>query len=166
MIGMLLAIGLSGCGKGENMESAPEANRPDNTLSVEDSITDENMVFDYYEAAVATVGGNDSEEYVLYKYDDDQLILASYSKQEDSEETMYYRLVPVSVLDDCMKQVKNYKMRKWKNVSGLTGRIYVVKFMDKGEMIRVSSDYMPDNGIKAFDSIRGVLVAAWSKAGK
>ena len=33
----------------------------------EDYITNENMVFDYYEAVIATVGGNESIEYVLYK---------------------------------------------------------------------------------------------------
>ena len=82
--------------------------------SLKDCITNENMVFDYYEATVATVGGDESTEYVLYKYEDDQMILALYRKDEDSEETMDYCVVPASVLDDCMDMVEKYKMRKWK----------------------------------------------------
>ena len=148
------------------MEYDPEANRSEEPKSLKDCITNENMVFDYYEATVATVGGDESTEYVLYKYDDTQMILALYRKDEDSEETMDYCVVPASVLDDCMDMVKKYRMRKWKKGSGLRGMMYVVKFMDEGEMIRVSSDDMPDNGLEAFNSIRGILGAKWSDANR
>ena len=148
------------------MEMDPDAHKPAPADDPKDYITNENMVFDYYEATVATVGGDESTEYVLYKFDDTQLILARYDQEEDSEETMNYCLVSSSVLDDCMKLVKKYKMQKWKKGSGLRGMIYVVKFMNDGEMIRVSSDSMPDDGREAFYAIRGVLAGEWGGASR
>ncbi len=157
-------MGLFGCGVTKDDIADPDAALPENSEagSPEDYITNENLIFDYYEATVATVGGDESEEYCLYRYTDTHLVLARYEKTEDSEETMVYCTVPASVLDDCMKLVKKYKMRKWKDGSGLRGMRYVVKFMDDGEFKRVSSDDMPENGRKAFDEIHGVLGEAWS----
>ncbi len=148
-----------------SMEMDPYANMPEDTASgsPKDCITDAYLLFDYYEATVATVGGDESEEYCLYEYNDMELVLVRYSKTEDSEETMVYCTVPVSVLDDCMDLVKKYKMRKWKDGSGLRGMKYVVKFMDDGELKRVSSDEMPDNGRDAFYAIRDVLGTAWGQ---
>ncbi len=148
-----------------SMENDPYTDQPENngSGSPEDCITNENLLFDYYEATVATVGGDESKEYCLYKYTDTGLVLAAYSKTEDSEETMVFCTVPTSVLDDCMDLVKKYKMREWTDGSGLRGMKYVVKFMDEGEFKRVSSDDMPENGREAFDAIRGVLGTAWGQ---
>ncbi len=148
-----------------SMEQDPYANPTENNEagSPEDCIINENLLFDYYEATVATVGGDEREEYCLYKYTDTQLVLALYRKEEDSDETMVCCTVPASVLDDCMDLVKKYKMRKWKDGSGLRGKMYVVKFMDDGELKRVSSDDMPDNGRDAFDLIGGVLGSAFGR---
>ena len=163
---MSLCLMLAGCGAEEvaviSEDTEPEVSTLTEPASPEDCIANENMVFDYYEAVVATVGGNESTEYVLYKYTDTQMVLARYTKEEDSEEKMDYRLVPSSVLDDCMAKVKKYKMSKWKDGRGLNGMRYVVKFMDKGEMLRVSSDDMPEDGREAFYAIRGVLVSEWA----
>ena len=131
--------------------------------SPEDYITNDNLLFDYYEATVATVGGNDREEYCLYKYTDTRLVLARYSKTEGSEETMVYCTVPSSVLDDCMDLVDKYNMRNWKDGSGLNGKKYVVKFMDGGELKRVSSENMPENGREAFIAIGGLLSSCYGR---
>ena len=148
-----------------SMEKDPYANSPEPSAygTPKDCIINENLVFDYYEATVATVGGDESSEYCLYKYSDTQLVLAKYSKEEGSEETMVFCTVPASVMDDCMALVKKYKMRKWKNGSGLRGKRYVVKFMDDGELKRVSSDDMPEDGSKAFSAIEDTLGAAWGQ---
>ena len=47
-----------------SMETDPYANMPQDTDlgSPKDSITDANLMFDYYEATVATVGGDESED--------------------------------------------------------------------------------------------------------
>ena len=74
------------------------------------SAVGDNIVFDYYEAVVATVGGNDSEEYVLYTCDyNGYLILIRYETPDGEPEKSYARLVPASTFDDCMKAVKKYK---------------------------------------------------------
>ena len=145
------------------MEYEPEISEPDSSLSPRDCITNENMVFDYYESTVATVDGDESTEYVLYKFDDEQMVLALYRKQGDSEETMDYCLVPVSLLDNCMEQVRKYKMQNWEDGSGPDGRKYVVKFLEDGIMTRVSSDAMPEDGQTAFTAIRELLAKEWSE---
>ena len=79
---------------------------------------------------------------------------------------MHYCILDTSVLDDCMRIVKKYRMRKWEKGRGLNGKEYVVRFIDDGEMIRVSSDYMPENGSEAFEAIRQILVTEWSDASR
>ncbi|MCR5509171.1 MAG: hypothetical protein K6F34_10840 [Lachnospiraceae bacterium] len=148
------------------MTADPDANvqGPQNRPPVpEDCISNDNLLFDYYEATVATVGGNEYSEYCLYKYGDAGLVLAYYRAMEDSDETMVYCIVPTSVLDECMDLVKHYKMRRWKNGRGLNGKRYVVKFMDHGDLNSVSSDDMPENGRDAFGAICGVLDEAWGR---
>ena len=144
----------------------PAASTSNALYTPEDYIANENMVFNYYEATVAAVGGDEYTEYVLYKYGDSGLILACYDKSGDSEESMHYCIVGSSVLDDCMKLVKKYKMSTWDNGSDLNGKKYVVRFIVDGKMIRVSSDDMPEYGEEAFGAIRQVLAAAWSDAGE
>ncbi len=72
--------------------------------------------------------------------------------------------VPASVLDDCMKQVKKYKMGKvkWLDGDGIVGMVFETGFLQDGEYIQVSSSHMPDNGTKAFDAIEKILSKAWS----
>ncbi len=144
-----------------SMEYDPEANISGESKSLKDCITNENIVFDYYEATVATVDGDESTEYVLYGYDDAVMVLALYRKKGDSEETMDYCPVPAYVLDNCMELVRKYNMQDWEEGTGLSGKKYVVKFSDNGKMIRVSSDQMPDNGVEAFDAIGSVLSEEW-----
>lgn len=147
-----------------SMEMDPGVIEPADQVpsSPEECITNENLVFDYYEAVVATVDGDGYDEYCLYKYTDNRLVLASYSKWEDKEEKMNFCIVPSSVLNDCMDLVKKYKMITWKDGRGLNGKRYVVKFMNEGELKRVTSDDMPEDSREAFDSIGRVLSEAWS----
>lgn len=148
-----------------SMEYDPDINEPDDEepASPNECIKNENLVFDYYEATVATVGGDGYDEYCLYKYTDNKLILACYSKTEDEDEKMNFCIVDSSVLKDCMDLVKRNKMLKWKDGRGLNGKRYVVKFMNNGELTRVTSDDMPENGREAFYDIENVLSKAWSQ---
>ena len=127
-----------------SMEYIPDIEKPNDNIpaSPEECIKNENLLFDYYEATVATVGGDGYDEYCLYKYTDSKLVLACYSKMEDEEEKMVFCIVDPSVLDECMD---------------------LVRFMSSGELIRVTSDDMPDNGLEAFYEIENVLSTAWSQ---
>ena len=140
----------------------------DNTAvpaSPEECMTRENLLFYYSEAVVATDGGNGYEEYTLYKYTDSEVILVKRSKSPNRDATKDYRTVPVSVLDDCLKLAKKYKLGKgkWtKNGSGIVGMVYEIGFVKDGEYIHVSSECMPDNGMDAFDAVIKVLGKAWN----
>lgn len=127
-------------------------------------IDESRVVFDYYAATVATVGGDEYQEMVLYGRDDEYLTLAYYSKYGDGAEHMTACVVPASVLDDCMEAVRNNKMDSWSKGVGLNGKVYVVKWLqDDGTLKRVSSEEMPENGRSAFTEIEGILNNAWAE---
>jgi len=159
-------VKISVCSR-NSMEYDPDANLlgSSDPGSPKNCMTGDNLLFDYYAAAAATVEGDDREEFCLYRYTDAQLILARYTKPEDGEETMRFCLVPVSVLDDCMDQVARYEMRTWENGSDLNGRLLVVQFLEDGKLKRVSSEEMPDQGPEAFRAIHAVLEEAWNQYG-
>ena len=161
VLAAVTALSVFGC-TGSKPELAASTAKP---ASPEECITEENCLFYYYEAVVATVGGDESTMYKLYKYTDTELILVKNRQYPDKDKSKDYCIVPASVLDDCMKVVKKYKMGKgkWLNGDGIVGMVYEVGFMKDGEYVRVSSESMPDNGIDAFDAVCKVLSKAWSQ---
>ncbi len=170
IIGMIMMAGLAGCSLGNDGASSGSGTSgaeieqiPSEEL--EALINPDNMIFDYYEAVVATVGGDGYDEFVLYTRDDGEgLILAKYSKWHEQDEKCLCCLVPGKVFDECMKTVKKHKMHKWKDGFGITGKVFVVRFPGSdGEMVRVTSDDMPDDGVEAFDAVCEVLTKAWSE---
>ena len=146
-----------------SMTMDPIANNPwpSITSSPEDCIKDDNIKFDYYDATVATDGGKEYDELVLYDYTAEQMVLVHYHKEEDQDETKEFCMVPASVLDECMKVTDKYQMDSWGGGSGLEGRVYVVKFLVNGSLIRVSSDNMPKDGEAAFDEVAQILWKVW-----
>ena len=92
-------------------------------------------------------------------------MLVKYRQYPDGDKTMDYCVVSSSVLDDCMKIVKKYKMGKgkWVNGDGIVGMEFTIGFYKNDEYIRVTSDHMPDNGTEAFDAVCKVLAKAWSQ---
>ena len=146
-----------------SMTADPQSNKTDNLdpSSPEDYIINENMVFDYFDKTVATDGNDEYTEFVLYKYTDDKLILVQYNKKPDEDETMDYCFVSASVLEDCMGIVNNYNLDEWDGKTGIDGKLYVIKFLKNNELIRVSSEEMPDDGMTAIKLTSGILVSAW-----
>lgn len=134
--------------------------------NIEDEIVPDNMLFDYCEKTVATDGGDGYDELVLYKYDKgDGIILAYYSRWFDDPETLSACLVSEELYDRCMTLVENYDMANWEKGSANDGKQYVVKFEKDGEFVRVSSDEMPADGMKAFGDISRELWNAWGLYG-
>ena len=148
-----------GCGKQVETETTVPPSSP------EECITAENQVFSYYEAVVGTQGGDESVSYRLYKYTDSELVLVRNDSDTDDKVTTNYRIVPSSVLDDCLKLAKKYKMGKgkWIDGDGIVGGELSISFVKDGEVISVSSSHMPDNGMEAFHAVRKVLGEAWSQ---
>ena len=167
LIGVIMIMGLGGCGtdkdgsvagKGSDIQQIP-------TKELEQQINPDNMIFEYYEAVVATQGGDTYDEYVLYRRDEEEgLILAQYTKWEEGDEKCLCCIVPEEIFDKCMKMVKKYKMQKWDDGYGMTGKRYVVRFPGSdGEMMGVSSEDMPEDGEKSFNAVRGVILEAWGE---
>ena len=130
-----------------------------------DLIDEERMVFDCYDATVGTVGGDCYTEYVLYRWNDEGLLLARYSKFDEEPEVKRVCKVPVSCLYDCLAAVGRNGMRSWKDGIAPTGSYNAIKFKEGGNIIRISSDDMPEDGFKAFGEIENVLSKAWSSYG-
>lgn len=161
MMAMLFAVSAMGCDKTKPTES------PVNYASPEEAINSENCVFYYYDAVVATQGGDEHTVFELYRYNNKELVLVKYRKYPGKDLTMDYCIVPASTLDDCMKVVKKYKMGKGKWLKGgdcIVGKEYAVVFIKDGENVRVTSGCMPDNGVEAFDAVCKVLGEAWKAA--
>ena len=121
------------------------------------------MVFDYYEATVGTVGGDGHDEFVLYRKPNGVMLMAKYSQWGDAAESCRVCLMTDTALYDCLEIVDKNKMRKWNGQDGLgiTGAMYVVKFREADRTVRVSSDNMPEDGQKAFGEIESALNKYW-----
>ena len=151
-----------------SMEYIPEPveieQLPETELAAE--LDESAFLFDYFREVTATVGGDGYDELVLYgRPNGDGLIFAKYSKWGDAGERRRLCLVPETVLDDCHEAIVRHDMRNWKDGFPMTGARYVVKFKDGGELIRITSDEMPENGMAAFDEIGSILGAAWGEFG-
>ena len=64
------------------------------------------MVFDYYEATVGTVGGDGHDEFVLYRKPNGVMLMAKYSQWGDAAESCRACVMTDSVLYDC-KSLRN-----------------------------------------------------------
>ena len=127
-------------------------------------IDDEKMVFSYQEQTEATPEGGRSCRYALYARDGREDLLLSVSYREDDLEGEDVCPVPAVTLMRCMGIVSRYKMEDRKNGHGPRGKSYSVHFRDaNGELIRISSDDMPEDGQSAFSEIEGTLSSAWGQ---
>ena len=123
----------------------------------------EELLVDYYSAVVGTVGGDNSYELVLYTHSDTQLKLSVFKKSEDEGETRADFLVPIKALEDCEEVIKKNKFAKWnkkyENI-GMDGAVTVVKFRNgDGSCTRVSTDRMPDDGLRRMGEVQSALSA-------
>ena len=115
------------------------------------------LLLDYYEATVATDGGDDSREITLTYYDPVQVKLDVY---KDADEPVSY-LVPYEAFDDCLGVMYTEGLESWEGMDdliSLDGVRKVVKIRGEyGDYLEVTTDSMPEDGERAFDSIREVL---------
>lgn len=158
LMAVVFAVSAAGCGKGKKPAGSTVV-----PSSPEECITEENFVFYYHEAVVATQGGNTSKTYRLYSYTDTEAVLVQSTGGDGQDSRYDFVIVPASVLDDCMKLTRKYKMGKgkWLNGDGIVGMEFSVGFMKDGEYVIVTSDHIPDKGEEAFEAIEKVLDQAW-----
>ena len=110
----------------------------------------ETLLIDYYRATVATVGGDGYTELALY-YTDGAFELRRYEKENpEAEETVEVFAAPAAAYDECMAVIDECGFRGWKAGEGIgiAGALYVVKFRDGDNYVRVSSEDMPEDGVE------------------
>ncbi|MEE0843284.1 MAG: hypothetical protein U0L75_03040, partial [Ruminococcus sp.] len=123
---------------------------------------EETMEVDYYTAVVATAGGDRHDEMVLSDIGrTDRAKLDVYSADADSDETCVSYLVPYEAVDRCYEVIKKGKFAKWNEKysdTALDGGMTAVKFRnDDGSYTRVSTDAMPDDGLRQMGEIAAII---------
>ena len=123
---------------------------------------EETMMVDYYTAVVATAGGDRHDEMVLSDIGrTDRAKLDVYSADADSGETCVSYLVPYEAVDRCYEVINEGKFAEWNikfSDTALDGGVTAVKFRnDDGSYTRVSTDAMPDDGLRQMGEIAAII---------
>ena len=125
---------------------------------------DKIMLVDYCDRTCGTNGGDGYKETVLYYTKDGKCEVHYYREYEDEEEkTHTYTVVDNSIIDDVYKALRSRHFASWnilyKNSPYvITGGAESLKFRDSnGEYIRVSSEHMPEDGMKQMTEIQMLM---------
>ena len=148
-----------------SMEYDPNANfNPEIPEDLESEINEENLYFSYFEKEITAEEQPPYTEYRLYEREEGTGMILKYETGDGDHEYSSCCLVPENTWDYCMNIVRNFGMADWKDGSGLRGKYYSVVFPDgSGNMMKISSDDMPEDGQTAFDYIEEDLAEAWSQ---
>ncbi len=118
------------------------------------------MILDCYYAPAAVPDKSGHDELVLYA-DKDGLYVTHYIlESDDAEETSVSYRADEAAVEEAYSLIEKYGMKEWNDgdyFGGLTGAVYVCKFLCDGELIRCSSEKMPDDGKEALLAVRSVL---------
>ena len=94
-------------------------------------------------------------------HNEDRAKLDVYSADADSDETCVSYLVPYEAVDRCYEVIKKGKFAKWNEKysdTALDGGMTAVKFRnDDGSYTRVSTDAMPDDGLRQMGEIAAII---------
>lgn len=121
------------------------------------------ILIDYYDKICGTPTDLGYFEMVIMDYDG-KYILEYYKQDEGMKEPNLTKfLVDKNLIDEVYNVIKKNKMDYWNSlprdkVSPICGKYYVCKFLNYNELIRVSSDKMPEDGDKAFILIKKILL--------
>ena len=139
----------------------------DVTITIEShniSVVEKTLLIDYYSRDVAIVEEPDGESgyYELVLYDDGNadLLLEVYTDGGTPSQTVSTCRVPAAAADEARKLIEQYNMTAWNDAAegeSLDGAIYVCRFNLDGTFYRVTSEWMPSDGMDAFDAIRTLL---------
>ena len=119
------------------------------------------ILIDYFDRVIGTEEINPYFEIVIYTYDENNLLLKIFNDGGSEEEKINDYLISHDSYYEIYKLIKDNKIDKWNKLKkkySLNGRIYVLKYFDGNELIRVSSEHMPEDGTKAFNDIYNKLL--------
>lgn len=129
------------------------------------------LLVDYFEqqTGIIVLAGESAQaeggyyEITLCAHSDTQLQLDVYEREHegaDERQKTYY--VPAASLNEVYRVIDRYAMKNWnsgKGSGGGPGVYYVCKFYRNGELVRVSSDQMPEDGRDAFAELKALLLS-------
>ena len=125
------------------------------------------MLFDYFRQVVGTEEQQGYYEIVLYamtdeegKLSDEEVRMDVYTDGGLRSEKMVSYSVPYEAFTKAMEIADEYEMKTWEDeedLGALDGCSYVCKFPYASKYHRVSSDWMPDNVVEAFNAILEML---------
>lgn len=119
------------------------------------------MLVDYYTAVKAAVGADGYYELVLTTTADiSKVQIDEYKENAAGEKICTSYTVPYSAAEKCMAIIESYDLSDWNNIrnpASVDGAVTVCKFFDGDTYVRVSTDSMPEDGIKVLDMIKEVL---------
>ena len=123
---------------------------------------EEELLFDYYSSPVAVVGDAIYHETTINRGSDGNIYINIYSGDKNKGTTNSHTTYTSSIeaLESVMEIVRKYDMESWNETGGpgIAGAIKVAKFFNSNnEFIRISSDKMPEDGLKAFNEIINCL---------
>lgn len=145
---VMIMLGLFGCNKTKKLDINDFKGSQPNT-----------MLADYYERAAGTEEKQPYYELVMYTNSDSQVLLEEYRNGDTDEEELYRYFVPAEAAQEVFNVIRETGMDEWnsreKDMTALDGMAYVVKFPDgKGDYQRVTSDHMPEDGNRAFGTVK------------
>lgn len=152
LLAVVIMFSLFGCGKKEV---------PKIDLEKYDEGT---VLFDYYHSAVATPEDVEYSQMTLILGEDGAVYLHTYLGSRDSGTVTSHKIysVPEELLTSLNQYIADNKIDEWndKQYVGLDGAITKLSFRDSsGELVRVSTDNMPEDGEQALGQIASMMRA-------
>ena len=124
------------------------------------------LMFDWFKATVATVGGDGHDEYVIYDDGDGPgtVRLCKYEQWNGNPETCTEKIIPVSIFNDIIKMLDDAHAYEWPKRMGfeMCGGIRSMKFWHDDKIIRVSSAVFFQDGEEIYWKIGNMLEGIFS----
>ena len=115
------------------------------------------LLVDSFDRIVGTPEPQGYDELALYAYSDTQARLERYTDGGLPTEQKRVYLVPIKAAHEALTAVFEAKMDTWndlRDADALCGRSCVCRFRGAdGGYIRVSTEHMPRDGMRAFDAV-------------
>lgn len=150
LLAVIMMFSLFGCGKKEEPKVGLE------------KYDEGDVLFDYYHSAVATPEDAEYSRMSLMLGEDETLYLHTFSGSRDKGTVTSHRVysVPEELLTSLNRYVADNKIDKWNDSKyvGLEGAVTEISFRDaSGELIKVSTDNMPEDGEQFLRQIASML---------
>ncbi len=113
------------------------------------------LLLDYYYKVVGIEEDNPYYEIVLYSLDGNNIKMEVI---ENENLTTYH--IPKEAYQKAKEIIKKYKMSKWNDMENsicIDGVSYICKYLENDKYIRVTSEAMSEDGLKAFGELEILL---------